>query len=200
MDALASLKASNNPHFEARSTLSGGALLPLFIRSHKSSRIIEDTAHAKLCGAHAHLWRRLCVMLLSYSTQQALQFWLTRRRDLGFVCHTDWPVSNQPQTYLLTEESSKLRNVVLIPWVSNKGCVRGFTQVQRSVSCSVWRGILLRIHWSSLWAIRGQYIGAPKKRSMWSWPLNEEELDKPPKECPYKQISRTVVPPTQDKG
>lgn len=151
-----SFKVSPLPHFEVRSALTRGTLLHLFIRPYKSVCIIEDTAHEKLCGGHGDLCGKLYVMLHSYLTQQktALQFWLMRRKGLGFVCPTNWPVSNQPYTYLYMEGSSKLKNAVLIPWVTNKRCVHSFTRVQRSVSCSVKRGLLMKTCWSSLQAIR----------------------------------------------
>lgn len=129
-----------------------------------------------------HIYVESCMWcyLVTSPNKRALQFWLMRRKDLAFVCHTNWPVSNQPHIYLHMEESSKLRNVVLIPWVSNKRHVRSFTQVQRSVSCRAKGGILLNTYWSSLQVIRRQHVRVwgTKHRCMRSWPLHEKELNK----------------------
>lgn len=58
------------------------------------ARIAEGSAHAKLCRAHAHVCRKLYVILLSYPAQEKNAFprWLMRRKDLGFICHTKWPL------------------------------------------------------------------------------------------------------------
>lgn len=98
-------------------------------------------------------------------------------------------VSHQPQTYLRTKESSKLRNVALIPWASKKVRLCSLTGVQGPISWSVRGGVLIRTCWSSLQALRSWH---PQKPCMWCWPSHESELKQHAEECPH--ISCKVVP------
>lgn len=140
--------------------------------------------------AHTHARRKMWhVILYSYpSLQKCFTVVINEEKGPGFCLSLQQPsVSHQPQTYLHTKESSKLRNVVLIPWASKKVRLCILIGVQGSISWSVRGGVLIRTCWPSLQALRSWH---PQKPCMWCWPSHESELKQHAEECPHTHTSQ----------
>lgn len=111
----------------------------------------------------------------------ALPVWLMKRKHLGFVCHSNRPLF--PISHSLWRNPPNWGMWCWSPEYPTRRC--SFIWVQRSVSCSVKEGLLIRTFWSSLQAVRSWQFGAPQKRCMWCWPLHEKEFKQHTEECPY---------------